>query len=154
MHYGCVYKLSFPDGTYYIGQTIQSIENRLACHIASSKRGQCPINTKFKNYNRNDVTVEIIEYANSKEELNKKEQSLIWANRGNKCLNKSYNTLTYEEQCQNNKGNKLISIKWLLSEENKENFRKSMEHQKRMINEHLIYNYNIRPVRILNERYQ
>jgi predicted GIY-YIG superfamily endonuclease len=89
--YGCIYKLTFPDGSYYIGQTTQQLETRLKRHICSATKGTAPINKKIQDVGVFAIKREIIDSAISKADLNKKEIHHITINSGPMCLNVIYN---------------------------------------------------------------
>jgi GIY-YIG catalytic domain len=79
MPFGVIYKIQFPNGKYYIGQTNTSLEQRKKGHKQSAKNGTtyCVYNA-LRKYNMVD-TFELIEIdtADTLEELNEKEKKYI-----------------------------------------------------------------------------
>jgi group I intron endonuclease len=79
MFIGFIYKIEFPNGKYYIGQTTDSLEQRKKGHKQSAKNGitYCVYNA-LRKYNMID-TFDLIEIdtADTLEELNEKEKRYI-----------------------------------------------------------------------------
>ena len=73
---GIIYLATFPNGKYYVGQTFHTLEVRANEHKRS--KGQRPINKAIKHFGFENVKWEIIDTAETREELNKKEQ--YWIN--------------------------------------------------------------------------
>ena len=84
--FGIIYKITFPNGFMYVGQTVKSLEARFAAHVRDAYRKQ--INKKtgeeeyavdfamqraIRKYGAENLKKEIIDYAYSEEELDKKE---------------------------------------------------------------------------------
>jgi len=56
---GHIYVLLFPSGKKYVGQTIQTIEKRLAKHFTDVKRGcTLPIHNAMRGYGKEGMTIE------------------------------------------------------------------------------------------------
>jgi predicted GIY-YIG superfamily endonuclease len=135
MH-GSVYKLSFPDGTFYIGQTIQSLNKRLHGHKSHSNvpYHNSPIDNKLRQYSLSDIKQEIIDSANTQIELNDKETKHIILNASTTCLNRQFNRFYQinipKEPCNTDRY-------W-------EDLTKRIINIKYAIHEQIIYNYNIK----------
>lgn len=78
--YGIIYKITNSiNGKIYIGQTKNGLENRWHQHIydASHNRTNMPIHFAMMKYGIENFTIECIDTAETKEELNQKEISYI-----------------------------------------------------------------------------
>lgn len=72
--YGIIYLITNQiNGKIYIGQTIQNIKKRFETHAAPGKNRTTVISKAIKKYGKDNFSIEIIDDALSKEELNKKE---------------------------------------------------------------------------------
>lgn len=60
-------------GNIYIGQTVKSLEERKHSHIISSKNPKSKFHKALKSYGADNFNWEVIDTANSKDELNQKE---------------------------------------------------------------------------------
>ena len=84
--FGIIYKITFPNGFMYIGQTVKSLEARFSAHVRDAYRKR--INKKtgeeeyavdfamqraIRKYGPENLKKEIIDYAYSEEELDEKE---------------------------------------------------------------------------------
>lgn len=81
--YGIIYKATFPNDKVYIGQTKYTLEQRKQQHYSHFKKSKNPkkdliITRAFNKYGFENVTWEIIDIANNKEELDSKE--IFWIN--------------------------------------------------------------------------
>ena len=99
MTYGYIYKIEFPNGKHYIGQTI-SLEQRKRAHKSCSKKGDttCLYNA-LRKYEMED-TFELIEIdtADTSEELCEKETKYIQEYNSYYLNEKGYN-MTYGGEC-------------------------------------------------------
>ena len=79
-----IYKVTnLNSGNSYIGQTIKSLEERKEQHIIKSKKGKSKFHKALNSYGVNSFSWEIIDNAETKDELNEKEINYI----------KQYNTI-------------------------------------------------------------
>jgi group I intron endonuclease len=76
-YYGLIYRMTSPSGKVYIGQTVSSLNTRIASHYTASKAKKTKIGDCLSKYPRSETLWEIIDYAHSKEELDEKEQGYI-----------------------------------------------------------------------------
>jgi len=78
MSYGSIYKIEFPNGKHYIGQT-NSLERRKKAHNNSAKRGDTQVvYNALRRYNMIDTfELIVIDTADTLEELNEKEKKYI-----------------------------------------------------------------------------
>lgn len=75
-YFGVIYCVeNILDGKKYIGQTIQSVKTRWACHISESKnRQKCvKFHRAIAKYGKDNFKIKIIDHADNYEELNDKE---------------------------------------------------------------------------------
>jgi group I intron endonuclease len=112
-HFGIIYKATFSNGKCYIGQTVASLNTRVQSHIKAIKSGRenQVFHRAIIKYGEDDITWEIIDYADSIEELNEKE--IYWI--------KFYNSYVHFE---NSNGYNMTlggnsTIGWIPSEETK-----------------------------------
>ena len=61
----------------YIGQTIRSLSDRWSQHIVDRNKFDYPLYRAIRKYGKDNFTCELLETANSIEELNKKEHDAI-----------------------------------------------------------------------------
>lgn len=71
-YFGIIYKVIFPNGKCYIGQTTRGLSNRKKEHIKNKKENVVFHNAIHK-YGESNISWEIIDIGNSIEELNEKE---------------------------------------------------------------------------------
>lgn len=78
-YYGVVYKITNKiNNKIYIGQTIQSIENRFNGHCSQPNvHKKMPIAWAIKKYGKENFKIEVIYYAKNKNDLNEKEMYYI-----------------------------------------------------------------------------
>lgn len=80
-----IYKVTnLNSGNSYIGQTIKSLEERKEQHIIKSKKGKSKFHKALNSYGVNSFIWEVIDIAETKDELNEKEINYI----------KQYNTIS------------------------------------------------------------
>ena len=94
--YGFIYKIEFPNGKVYIGQTSRTLEQRKREHIRNAKKGVTYyVYNELRYYNMVD-TFELIEIdtADTKEELDEKEMRYI----------QIYNSMDREYGCNRTMG--------------------------------------------------
>jgi len=73
-----IYQAIFPNNKMYIGCTINSLSNRVRCHKYKAKRGNNSLLSKaIRKYGFNNIIWNIIDNANSYNELKQKEQYYI-----------------------------------------------------------------------------
>jgi group I intron endonuclease len=71
-----IYKITNKiDGNIYIGQTVNTLSRRMACHYAGNQKGY--IASAFKKHGRDRFSVEVIGKYNSIEDLNNAEEYFI-----------------------------------------------------------------------------
>lgn len=123
MAFGIIYKITcIPNGKVYIGQTIRTLESRFKRHINEALKTDNPrikFQRAIKKYGEENFTVEKIDEAFSKEELDEKEK--YWISKYDS-INTGYNTATGGEGGNTYKGidkESLISIKQKIAEKNK-----------------------------------
>ena len=86
-----VYKMTESiENKFYIGKTKNPLQDRMKGH-RHGDHGDKSADTHFANVGWNNVTVDIIDTANSEEELRKKGEEQIIKNRSDKMLNKHFN---------------------------------------------------------------
>jgi len=84
---GIIYKATnIINGKVYIGQTIKGLDKRKSDHLAD-KRGTGYFHSSLKSYGKENFIWEIIDEAETREELDEKEKEWIWLNYSN---NKQY----------------------------------------------------------------
>ena len=94
--YGIIYKVSFPNGKVYIGQTIRELKERKKQHFrdsyAKKRKGKklYPFQSALLKYDKKDISWEIIDTANNQKELDEKEIKWI----------AFYRSCTYFEDCK------------------------------------------------------
>jgi group I intron endonuclease len=66
---GVVYLISFPNGKYYVGITSVSFEERKRSHLSHMCTSDLPVHKALKKY-QHLVNIEIIDKANTREQLN------------------------------------------------------------------------------------
>ncbi len=71
--YGIIYKVTFPSGKVYIGQTRKTLETRKSRHLLDLKKDKCTFHRAIHKYGIENTEWEKIDTAASTEELNKKE---------------------------------------------------------------------------------
>ena len=80
--YGYIYKITnLVNNKLYIGQvvTYKGIQQRFERHIQSAEAGaDFKLSRAIRKYGKDNFTIEIIDFANSREELNKKEKHWIY----------------------------------------------------------------------------
>jgi group I intron endonuclease len=78
--YGVIYKITnLINQKIYIGYTTRSLERRFNCHIVDSKNPKYPIQRAIKKYGKANFAIEVIDFADSFEELCQKE--ILWIGR-------------------------------------------------------------------------
>ena len=87
--YGIIYKLTFPNGKMYIGQTTKTLAERIKGHNIDSHKAKYPVHKAIKSFGIENVKSEIIEYCDTQEELDEREQYWI----------KELNTMLGTENC-------------------------------------------------------
>lgn len=69
-----IYKITFPNGKVYIGQTIHSLKKRKAQHLGKLKNPKkSALHNAINLYGKENITWDIIDTASNKEDLNTKE---------------------------------------------------------------------------------
>lgn len=78
--YGIIYKVTFPNNKIYIGQTIRTLEKRKSAHLThlnnsakKDKKRNYVFYRALQKYGFNNTVWEVIDHADSQEELNEKE---------------------------------------------------------------------------------
>lgn len=90
MAYGCIYKIvNKLNGTTYVGQTINSINQRFIQHKHASLTHNTYLYNAMKKYGINNFYIEQIDSANSLDELNTKE--IYWIEKLNTKAPNGYN---------------------------------------------------------------
>jgi hypothetical protein len=73
-----IYKLTCPDGKFYVGKTEKGSLKRFDGHwYARLKSQEESFDAHLKNFEKKDIKIEILEICKDKDELNKKELELI-----------------------------------------------------------------------------
>lgn len=71
---GIIYRLTFPNNKIYIGLTMFNIEKRFNEHCRDANNGsECPIHNAIRKYGKDNIKKEIIDSAETMEELKKLE---------------------------------------------------------------------------------
>tara|TARA_Y100000034_G_C6901455_1_gene417051 strand:- start:2899 stop:3720 length:822 start_codon:yes stop_codon:yes gene_type:complete len=86
-----IYKITCPDGRYYIGSTVMGLEQRLGQHFGGHKDNSLALYLNENNYKREDIKSEILEkfQESENEKMRQKEYEIIEEYIGNPlCLNK------------------------------------------------------------------
>ena len=86
-----IYKITCPDGRYYIGSTVMGLEQRLGQHFSGHKDNSLALYLNENNYKREDIKSEILEkfQESENEKMRQKEYEIIEEYIGNPlCLNK------------------------------------------------------------------
>ncbi len=76
IQFGIVYKAQFPNGKVYVGITTKTLEERISQHMGSLGDG-LPFHNAIRKYGKENVIWEVIDTANSMENLNEKESRYI-----------------------------------------------------------------------------
>ena len=74
---GIIYLATFPNGKYYVGQTFHTLEVRANEHKRSQNRYNYPFYKAMKKYGFENIKWEIIDTAETREELDEKEKYYI-----------------------------------------------------------------------------
>jgi hypothetical protein len=88
---GKIYRLQFPDDSFYVGSTCLELSKRLYWHKCSHYKCSSPLYLKWREVGRNAVEIFLIETfaCNSKNELEARENTIILQHKDNDlCLNK------------------------------------------------------------------
>ena len=74
--YGYIYKFIFPNGKLYIGLTVY-FKKRMREHKCSAKNSTCVVYSAIRKYGWDKIKIEIIDHAETKEELSELEKYYI-----------------------------------------------------------------------------
>lgn len=77
-YYGIIYRITYPNDFVYIGQTTYTLEFRKQQHLSRLDTEDFPVHRAIKKYGSQNIKWDIIDYADSVEELNEKEVYWIW----------------------------------------------------------------------------
>jgi len=116
-YFGIIYKATFSNGKCYIGQTTRGLSSRKRDHITSAGTENVAFHNAINKYGKEDLVWEVIDTANSIEELNEKE--FFWID--------YYNSYTHLE---NSNGYNMTlggnsTLGWIPTDETKEKISKA-----------------------------